>query len=252
MINAWVCHADDRVTLYSGDALAVLADLPAATVDAVVTDPPYSSGGMVRGDRTGQTTKDKYVGTDQVRAGTGGGALLDCAGDNRDQRAYAYWCALWMGEALRATKPGGTLLVFTDWRQLPSTADAVQAGGWVWRGIIPWVKTSARPQSGRPTNIAEYVLWCSNGPMPVDYSRPVMPGFHEIAAPRTRVHITQKHDQRTGRLTSGVVKDILTKSAFHSRGIKVRLQTGEVGRVQEIVETSHTGGGRCLSATATR
>ena len=55
-----------------------------------------------------------------------------------------------------------------------------------------------------------------------------------------RVNITQKQDQRSGRLINGVVKDILTKSAFHSRGIKVRLQTGEVGRVQEIVETSHT------------
>ena len=57
--------------------------------------------------------------------------------------------------------------------------------------------------------------------------------------PGTRVNITQKHDQRTGKLTSGIVKDILTKSAFHSRGIKVRLTTGEVGRVQEIVETNH-------------
>jgi uncharacterized repeat protein (TIGR03833 family) len=55
-----------------------------------------------------------------------------------------------------------------------------------------------------------------------------------------RVHITQKQDQRTGRLPSGIVKDILTTSAFHSRGIKVWLQTGEVGRVQEIVETNHT------------
>ena len=61
--------------------------------------------------------------------------------------------------------------------------------------------------------------------------------------PGLRVYITQKHDQRTGKLTSGVVKDILTTSAFHSRGIKVRLQTGEVGRVQEIVEISHTGVG---------
>jgi uncharacterized repeat protein (TIGR03833 family) len=43
----------------------------------------------------------------------------------------------------------------------------------------------------------------------------------------------------TGKLTSGIVKDILTKSAFHSRGIEVRLTTGEVGRVQEIGETSH-------------
>ena len=61
--------------------------------------------------------------------------------------------------------------------------------------------------------------------------------------PGLRVSITQKHDQRTGKRTSGVVKDILTTSAFHSRGIKVRLQTGEVGRVQEIEETSNTGVG---------
>ena len=58
--------------------------------------------------------------------------------------------------------------------------------------------------------------------------------------PGLRVHITQKHDQRSGKLTSGIVQDLLTTSAFHSRGIKVRLTTGEVGRVQEIVETNPT------------
>ena len=58
--------------------------------------------------------------------------------------------------------------------------------------------------------------------------------------PGLRVHMTQKQDQRTGKLTSGVVKDILTKSPFHSRGIKVRLQTGDVGRVQEMVEARYT------------
>ena len=62
--------------------------------------------------------------------------------------------------------------------------------------------------------------------------------------PGQRVNITQKQDQRTGRLTSGVVKDILTKSPFHWRGIKVRLTTGEVGRVQEIAETGQEVTGR--------
>jgi uncharacterized repeat protein (TIGR03833 family) len=57
--------------------------------------------------------------------------------------------------------------------------------------------------------------------------------------PGLRVHITQKQDQRSGRLTGGIVKDVLTKSAYHPHGIKVRLDTGEVGRVQEIVETRH-------------
>ena len=49
-----------------------------------------------------------------------------------------------------------------------------------------------------------------------------------------RVVIVQKHDQRTGRLTEGIVRDILTKAATHPHGIKVRLETGEVGRVKQV------------------
>ncbi|MCU0679401.1 MAG: YwbE family protein [Planctomycetes bacterium] len=49
-----------------------------------------------------------------------------------------------------------------------------------------------------------------------------------------RVAVVQKHHQRTGELTVGEVAEILTSSAFHPRGIKVRLATGEVGRVQII------------------
>ncbi len=49
------------------------------------------------------------------------------------------------------------------------------------------------------------------------------------------VDIVQKMDQRTGKLTRGVVKDILTNSPSHPHGIKVRLQTGQVGRVQAII-----------------
>ena len=52
--------------------------------------------------------------------------------------------------------------------------------------------------------------------------------------PGLRVSIVLKHDQRTGKLTEGVVRDILTNSPAHPHGIKVRLETGEVGRVKEI------------------
>ena len=48
------------------------------------------------------------------------------------------------------------------------------------------------------------------------------------------VAIVLKQDQRTGKLTHGIVKDILTKSAFHPHGIKVRLVDGQIGRVQTI------------------
>ena len=52
--------------------------------------------------------------------------------------------------------------------------------------------------------------------------------------PGLEVDIVLKQDQRTGKLTHGVVKDILTKSSFHPHGIKVRLTDGSVGRVQHI------------------
>ena len=52
--------------------------------------------------------------------------------------------------------------------------------------------------------------------------------------PGQEVAIVLKEDQRTGDLTEGIVKDILTNSQFHPHGIKVRLTTGEVGRVKQI------------------
>jgi uncharacterized repeat protein (TIGR03833 family) len=52
--------------------------------------------------------------------------------------------------------------------------------------------------------------------------------------PGMRVSIVLKEDQRSGKLTEGIVKDILTNSLVHPHGIKVRLQSGQVGLVQEI------------------
>lgn len=51
-----------------------------------------------------------------------------------------------------------------------------------------------------------------------------------------KVNIVLKKDQRTGKLTEGIVKDILTNSPNHPHGIKVRLENGDVGRVQEILQ----------------
>ena len=54
--------------------------------------------------------------------------------------------------------------------------------------------------------------------------------------PGVRVQIVLKKDQRSGRLTEGIVKDILTNASFHPHGIKVRLEDGQIGRVKEIME----------------
>ncbi len=74
--------------------------------------------------------------------------------------------------------------IFTDWRQLPSTTDAIQAGGWVWRGIVPWNKTEAtRPQMGRPRAQCEYVVFGSAGALEPRVSVGVRPGIIDHVSP---------------------------------------------------------------------
>lgn len=173
----------DRWSLYLGDSLAILPTLP--PVDNITTDPPYSSGGAMRGDRTGQASA-KYLSSDSKQADY----LPQFAGDNKDQRGYLMWSALWMGAALDIAKPGCVLSCFTDWRQWTPTTDAMQAGGWIWRGAVPWLKVNARPQRGRFSAAAEYVVWGSAGPMADD--GPCHAGHFTADSPRNREHITQK------------------------------------------------------------
>lgn len=183
----WQC---DYCTVYQGDSLSILRTLPSASVDAVVTDPPYSSGGMMRSDRN-QKTSDKYVFTN-VKV-----ERPEFFGDNRDQRGFLAWCSLWLAECWRVTRPGGALLMFTDWRQLPIATDAIQAGGWVWRGIVPWDKTEGvRPQRGWFRAQCEYVLTGSHGALGKEDGRTVevcAPGcFRESVRAAGKLHITGK------------------------------------------------------------
>jgi site-specific DNA-methyltransferase (adenine-specific) len=143
----------------AGETLALLRDVPDASIDALITDPPYSSGGQFRGDRM-QDVHTKYT-----QSGSGTRDRPEFAGDNRDQRAYAYWCTLWLAECGRALKRGAPVVLFTDWRQLPTTTDLLQAGGLVWRGLAVWDKTEAcRPYLGGFRQQCEYLVWGTNGP----------------------------------------------------------------------------------------
>lgn len=177
-------YAGERATLYQGDALAVLRELPAASVDAVITDPPYSSGGAYRGDRTVDTGTKYMRGAVHVQQ--------DFTGDNRDQRSYGYWSALWLGEALRIARPGAFIAVATDWRQLPTMTDAIQAGGWVWRGIAAWAKPNARPQMGRPAAACEFYVWGTAGGRTIEGE--TLPGWWSVMPLRghDRQHQTEK------------------------------------------------------------
>lgn len=173
-------------TLYLGDCMAIMQDLEG--IDAIITDPPYSSGGQFRADRANDV-RVKYVQSDSMNR-----ALEAFSGDNRDQRGFHFWSALWAAAALRTAKEGAVAAFFADWRQLPISTDYMQAGGWVWRGVVPWVKNSYRPQMGRFGAACEYLIWGTAGAMPVERGVGCLPGFYQYASPQDREHVTQKPD----------------------------------------------------------
>jgi site-specific DNA-methyltransferase (adenine-specific) len=182
-------------TLHKGDALAVLREMPSASVDAVVTDPPYSSGGAFRGDRA-QPAEAKYRGWSQNPDGSSRKPTTQYngfTGDTRDQRGFLVWASLWMAECQRLLRPGGTFATFSDWRQLPTMTDAVQSGGLVWRALAVWDKGIGRPVRGRFRNHVEYIVWATNGPHTNPQS--VYPPSilrHSPPGSRNRLHLTEK------------------------------------------------------------
>ncbi|MBP2301299.1 site-specific DNA-methyltransferase (adenine-specific) [Azospirillum picis] len=171
-----VVLGNGAAVLFRGDILHILPALDAGSVDHVVTDPPYSSGGQSRGTRMA-TTSQKYIVTNK-----NGGKYSDFLGDNRDQRGYTYWFSLWASFCYRLLRPGGLFLSFTDWRQFPATSDAIQAAGFVWRGAVVWDKTEgSRPDKGRFRHQAEYLLWGSHGPHRPRPNAPCLPGVYRHA-----------------------------------------------------------------------
>jgi len=173
--------------LLQGDALKLLPTLPSASFDALITDPPYASGGLTAGARQ-RPPSEKYV-------QTGGRALhADFVGDERDQRSHLQWMVLWLSECNRLLRDGAPVCLFTDWRQLPLTTDALQCAGFTWRGITVWDKTEGvRPQLGRFRNQAEYVVWGSKGGMPLKRQAPVLPGvIREPVRKADKLHMTGK------------------------------------------------------------
>lgn len=174
------------IDIVKSDNLDAFLDLNLASFDAVITDPPYASGGMTTASRKNTTTKKYQL----------GGTLKtypDFDNDNRDQRSHFLWSIEWMRRALSVTRPGGWLIIFSDWRQLPLTSDALQVAGWEWQGIVPWDKTEAcRPSPGMFRNQSEYALIATRGKR--DSSHLVYPAgvFRTRLNPNKKLHLTAK------------------------------------------------------------
>ena len=148
-----------------GDTLKLVKAFQPGIFDAVITDPPYASGGTKQNERN-RTTNQKYSSMSAANA------LPDFDGDNKDQRSWTHWMAEWLYDVRKACKKGAPICLFIDWRQYPSITDALQWAGWIWRGTAVWDKGNSRPQKGRFRQQAEYIVWGSNGPMPINRPDP--------------------------------------------------------------------------------
>ncbi|WP_082139939.1 DNA-methyltransferase [Desulfovibrio sp. TomC] len=154
-------------------------------VDAILTDPPYSSGGLHAGARRADPAQ-KYQASGTKRT------YPPMLGDCKDQRSFTMWATLWLSECWRLAKPGAPVLVFSDWRQLPVMTDAIQAAGFEWRGIVVWHKPSARPMLGSFRRDAEFVIHAVKAPART-FTRRCFPGvFNHAVNAAAKIHLTSK------------------------------------------------------------
>jgi len=172
--------------LHRGEALGVLQTLEDESVDAILTDPPYSSGGLTLGQKQ-KPPSAKYQDSDARKK------FPEFYGDNRDQRSFFRWATLWLAECNRVARTGAACMVFTDWRQLPTIADALQAGGWLWRNIVVWDKPTARPSKGEFRRQCEFILLGVKDKLRPAHER-CLPGVfrHCIVTGTKRRHMTEK------------------------------------------------------------
>lgn len=142
-----------RNKLIRGEAIQVLRKIAPDSFDVGLVDPPYSSA-VSNGFKV--STRFKY--SDRADL------YPEFAGDHRDQRSFQLWVTLWSAELFRVVRSGGGLLTFIDYRNICPMIDAIQAGGWTFRGVIPWIKNNSRPQRGwfRASGV-EFVVLANKG-----------------------------------------------------------------------------------------
>lgn len=172
--------------LLCGDCLEQMKEIPDGSVDMVLIDPPYSSGGLFAGDRK-KSTREKYFDIGY----NGAARFQDFSGDNMDQRSFTEFMRMALNKCRQKAKPESVAAVFVDWRNLPALTDAFQAAGWIYRGIVVWDKGNSRPTPNRFRNDCEYIVWGSNGPRKAEFK----PGvavyagcYHVPSVPTNKKH----------------------------------------------------------------
>jgi site-specific DNA-methyltransferase (adenine-specific) len=136
------------VTLHHGDCLDVLRTLPDASVDSVVTDPPYGLEFMGKEwDRFGAVTETATEDTDASHPFRNGTQRVRFGEGRAATAAFGAWCEPWAAECLRVLRPGGHLLAFGGTRTWHRLACAVEDAGFEVRDSIAWLYGSGFPKS---------------------------------------------------------------------------------------------------------
>ena len=213
-----VHYTDDRVTLHHGDSLRVLATLPDASVDSVVTDPPYALNFMGRTwDRFDDSDTDTELVCERCGddlAAEGLRLCTDCleASDEEDlsdaamlgqqsqnwnekathSRGYAdannlafqRWVTKWAAECMRVLKPGGYLVAFGGSRTWHRLAAGIEDAGFEVRDSIAWMYGSGFPKSRDVSDaMNRWLAGDRQGPDLVDRAiRAIRPGVYEVTA----------------------------------------------------------------------
>lgn len=156
-------YQDDMATLYHGDCLDVLAQLPDASIDAIVTDPPYGIGFMgkdwdqprsgfgsrVRRHKGARSLKAGPTGVDSRRT-TERGAAMEAGRYDLSPHAmlnFQHWVEAWATECLRVLKPGGHMLAFGGSRTWHRLASGIEDAGFEIRDSIAWLYGQGMPKS---------------------------------------------------------------------------------------------------------
>ncbi|AGM12945.1 DNA methylase [Mycobacterium phage Fishburne] len=145
-------YQDDQVTVFHGDCLHVLAELPDASVDAIVTDPPYGIGFMGKEWDSGKSFVERKPAKRNTFDHVGGNHnptdSADAARTRRvESQRFGQWCERWAAECLRVLKPGGHMLAFGGSRTWHRLAAAIEDAGFEVRDSIAWLYGSGFPKS---------------------------------------------------------------------------------------------------------
>ena len=167
----------------------VFSELSDNSVHAVITDPPYGSGGFTLKDVL-KTSKQKYVSSDSSYQKT----LPNIDGDSLHPMAWQQLMTDACNLAMRVLVDGGVLAMFIDWRNLGALQNVIHSAGFTMRGLAVWDKNnSSRPMRNGMKNQAEYIAWATKGTFLKREKDVYLPGvFKYTTMTNGKVHITQK------------------------------------------------------------